>query len=180
MDIVRNKTENLFKNLINNYNNDNYNQLYVQVISENIEKGIYNSTIEKAIKLNLIKIWSNPKMQEIYLCRVKAVYTNLDPDSYLENKNLIIKLLKMEILPHKLAFMTSVELFPEKWINILEEKKKRDQLKFEINFGVTTDKFKCGKCKKRNCTYYELQTRSADEPMTTFVSCVECGHRWRF
>jgi transcription elongation factor S-II len=39
---------------------------------------------------------------------------------------------------------------------------------------------KCGKCKKRKCKYYQMQTRSADEPMTTFVTCMECNHRWRF
>jgi len=43
----------------------------------------------------------------------------------------------------------------------------------------TTDKFRCSNCKKNRCTYYQLQTRSADEPMTTFVHCVECDHRWR-
>jgi len=32
---------------------------------------------------------------------------------------------------------------------------------------ASTDAFKCGKCKQRKCTYYQLQTRSADEPMTS-------------
>ncbi|CAD6566954.1 MAG: RNA polymerase II elongation factor [Cyphobasidiales sp. Tagirdzhanova-0007] len=43
-----------------------------------------------------------------------------------------------------------------------------------------TDMFECGKCKKRRTTYYQMQTRSADEPMTTFVSCLNCGNNWRF
>lgn len=45
---------------------------------------------------------------------------------------------------------------------------------------ATTDQFRCGKCRQRKCTYYQMQTRSADEPMTTFVQCVNCGNRWRF
>ncbi|KAJ7304248.1 hypothetical protein JRQ81_011787 [Phrynocephalus forsythii] len=45
--------------------------------------------------------------------------------------------------------------------------------------GTTTDLFQCGKCKKKNCTYNQVQTRSADEPMTTFVLCNECGNRWK-
>lgn len=28
-----------------------------------------------------------------------------------------------------------------------------------------TDQFKCGKCRLRKCKYYQMQTRSADEPM---------------
>lgn len=46
--------------------------------------------------------------------------------------------------------------------------------------GTTTDLFKCGKCGKNRCTYNQMQTRSADEPMTTFVFCMECGNRWKF
>lgn len=26
---------------------------------------------------------------------------------------------------------------------------------------------------------FQVQTRSADEPMTTFVLCNECGNRWK-
>ncbi|GLD50578.1 transcription elongation factor A protein 2 isoform X3, partial [Lates japonicus] len=30
------------------------------------------------------------------------------------------------------------------------------------------------------CMTAEVQTRSADEPMTTFVLCNSCGNRWKF
>ncbi|GMK56489.1 hypothetical protein CspeluHIS016_0303290 [Cutaneotrichosporon spelunceum] len=43
-----------------------------------------------------------------------------------------------------------------------------------------TDAFKCGRCGQRKCVYYQMQTRSADEPMTTFVTCTVCGLRWKF
>ena len=39
--------------------------------------------------------------------------------------------------------------------------------------------FKCGKCKGVKTTYYQMQTRSADEPMTTYVTCKTCGNRWK-
>ncbi|MHB1955052.1 MAG: hypothetical protein ACYCOU_15045 [Sulfobacillus sp.] len=42
-----------------------------------------------------------------------------------------------------------------------------------------TDMFFCGRCKKRNTTYYQSQDRSSDEPMTTHITCLECGNRWR-
>ncbi|XP_041435022.1 transcription elongation factor A protein 2-like [Xenopus laevis] len=45
--------------------------------------------------------------------------------------------------------------------------------------GTQSDLFTCGKCKKKNCTYTQVQTRSADEPMTTFVVCNQCGNRWK-
>lgn len=43
-----------------------------------------------------------------------------------------------------------------------------------------TGAFRCGKCKSMKTDYYQLQTRSADEPMTTYVTCRCCGNRWKF
>jgi len=37
----------------------------------------------------------------------------------------------------------------------------------------------CSKCKGQKTSSYALQTRSADEPMTVFVTCLTCGKRWR-
>lgn len=45
--------------------------------------------------------------------------------------------------------------------------------------GTPTDEFTCSKCKKNKTVYYQKQTRSADEPMTVFLTCVTCGHKWR-
>ena len=43
-----------------------------------------------------------------------------------------------------------------------------------------TDAFQCGRCKQRKCRYRQAQTRSADEPMTTFVTCTVCNNRCVF
>ena len=66
-----------------------------------------------------------------------------------------------------------------------DNSKIREAALFEAERGqnlkkATTDQFQCGKCKQRKTIYYQMQTRSADEPMTTFVSCVNCGNRWKF
>mgnify|MGYP001186892887 FL=1 len=45
---------------------------------------------------------------------------------------------------------------------------------------ATTNIFTCKKCGKKKCSFYQLQTRSADEPMTTFVNCLVCGSSWKF
>lgn len=69
-----------------------------------------------------------------------------------------------------------------------EEQKRKDKEIYDENLfkaqgaapkTAETDMFQCGKCKQRKCTYYQMQTRSADEPMTTFVTCVVCDHRWK-
>uniref|UniRef100_A0A8C2YE96 DNA-directed RNA polymerase subunit n=1 Tax=Coturnix japonica TaxID=93934 RepID=A0A8C2YE96_COTJA len=39
----------------------------------------------------------------------------------------------------------------------------------------------CPKCEHPRAYFMQIQTRSADEPMTTFYKCcnAQCGHRWR-
>ena len=68
---------------------------------------------------------------------------------------------------------------PEKWKTLIENKKIRDENKYIPKIEASTDDFTCGKCKSTKCTYYQLQTRSADEPMTTFVTCLDCGNRFK-
>ena len=81
--------------------------------------------------------------------------------------------------PVTLAFMTHQEMDPERWKPFIEAKIKRDKVKYETRMAAATDTFKCRKCTSTECTYYQMQTRSADEPMTTFVSCINCGNRWK-
>ena len=81
--------------------------------------------------------------------------------------------------PHKIAFMTHQEIAHDRWADLIDAKSKRDKNKFEVNIAAATDTFTCRKCKKNQCTYYQMQTRSADEPMTTFVTCIPCGNRWK-
>ncbi|KAI7954223.1 hypothetical protein MJO28_006770 [Puccinia striiformis f. sp. tritici] len=70
-----------------------------------------------------------------------------------------------------------------------EERKSQDRKLAEENLfkargagpqQAETDAFRCARCGQRKCTYYQMQTRSADEPMTTFVTCVNCNCRWKF
>jgi transcription elongation factor S-II len=95
------------------------------------------------------------------------------------NENIISQIKDGTIKAHMVAFMTHQELCPDKWSELIEVKTKRDKNKFEINIEAATDTFTCRKCKEKKCTYYTLQTRSSDEPMTIFVQCLVCSTRWK-
>ena len=97
----------------------------------------------------------------------------------MKNPNIIEKLNSKEILSKDIAFLTHMELLPERWNEKLKEKELRIENKFFPKIEASTDNFTCGKCNSTACTYYQLQTRSADEPMTTFVTCTNCGKRWK-
>lgn len=140
--------------------------------SSNLEKGIFNYSLKEADQRKVLKKWDNRHFIQIYLDRLRSIYFNLS--------NSLIKQINEEtIKAHTIAFMTHQELYPEKWEQLINAKIKRDKYKFETNVEAATDTFKCRKCKTNKCTYYQMQTRSADEPMTTFVTCIECGNRWK-
>ena len=140
--------------------------------SSNLEKGIFNYTLKEAEQRKIVKKWDNKYFIQIYLDRLRTVYTNL-------NDNIVEQITSGAIKPHIVAFMTHQELNPDKWAALIDAKSKRDANKFETNIAAATDTFTCRKCKGNQCTYYQLQTRSADEPMTTFCNCILCGNRWK-
>ena len=140
----------------------------------NIEKGIYNYTIDEATRKNLVKKWENVHFVEIYLTRFRTIFNNLRSSPYLLEQ---INARKWK--PHEIAFLSHYEMSPERWEKLIAEKQERDKNIYDVQQKINSE-FKCRRCKSNNCSYYQLQTRSADEPMTTFVSCQECGNRWKF
>jgi transcription elongation factor S-II len=149
-------------------------------ISSTLEKAIYNWSITHAKKKLVVRKWDNEPFVQIYLNRVHSIYLNIDPKSYVENKNIIKDLKKKVLTPQKLAFMSHQEMKPELWKEMIQAKIDRIKKSTEVDLSAATDEFECFKCRKRVCTYYQLQTRSADEPMTTFITCMNCGNHWRF
>jgi len=141
--------------------------------STNLEKGIYNYTLKEATTRKVIKKWDNPYFVQLYKDRLWSIYSNLN------NQDLVDLVNSETIKAHTIAFMTHQEMRPEKWKELIDAKIKRDKHKFENNIEAATDTFTCRKCHKNQCTYYQMQTRSADEPMTTFVQCISCGNRWK-
>ena len=139
----------------------------------NLEKGIYNYSIKEASIRKIIKKWENPSFAQLYVDRLRSIYLNL------KNEYLLHQIKTNEISPKTLAFMTHQELNPEQWKEYIDKKIKRDASKYNMNIEASTDMFTCKKCKSKKCTYYELQTRSADEPMTIFVSCLDCGAHFK-
>jgi transcription elongation factor S-II len=78
------------------------------------------------------------------------------------------------------AFMNEVDLDPGRWKEALEQSLAREIKTMETAKSASITLY-CRRCKKQSpCDYYQLQTRSADEPMTTFVTCLECDKRWKF
>ncbi|XP_051262936.1 transcription elongation factor A protein 3 isoform X2 [Dicentrarchus labrax] len=114
-----------------------------------------------------------------YKNRVRSRISNLkDP----KNPGLRRNVLAGSIELSRIASMSAEEMASDELKqlrNVLTQEAIREHQMAKTG-GTTTDLLQCGKCRKKNCTYNQVQTRSADEPMTTFVLCNECGNRWKF
>ena len=154
-------------------------ELCSEILSRNIEKQLYNSVIIMAKNKCIIRKWSNPLFHKLYVSKIISFYSNVDKNSYIKNPDFKDKILNGEIKVADINKLSVYDIYPDNWSELLDKKIKRDKLKYEMKPQAMTDQFKCRKCGSRSCSYYEVQTRSADEPMTQFISCLDCGNRWK-
>ena len=148
-------------------------------ISRIIEQNIFNHIINYSKTNNIKRLWINNIFRNLYISKIRSIYTNLKKDSYIKNIDFKKRILSGDINYKDIAKLTAFDIFPENWKELIDLKTKRDKLKYELKPEAMTDMFKCRKCSSRSCSYYEMQTRSADEPMTQFISCLDCGNHWR-
>ena len=144
-----------------------------------LEKSIYEAAFGYSQKNYVERSWKSPIFTEIYRQFVRSVFSNIHPESPVKNTRLLSRVIEGEFKLSDIPSMTSYDMFPEKWFELKDKLLQREQKILEGNKSRATDQFKCRRCQKRECTYYELQTRSADEPMTIFITCLNCGKEWR-
>jgi len=150
--------------------------------STRIEESIYNYTLlnteGKGIETNL----KNKYFKRIYVNKIISLYNNLDINSYVKNFNFIKKIYEPDFDISNIAFLSPQEIHIDHWKKYLDRQTANDEFLYSRTVGTRTNEYKCGRCKdpKKDCTYYQLQVRCSDEPMTTFINCINCGHKWSF
>ena len=150
-------------------------------LANDIEKNIYESVKIMANKYLILIDDNNNNFINLYVEKAKSIVLNLDPTSYVNNTYLLPMVLQGNITPETLVSLKPVDMFPERWQSHTDKLNKEAKLgstHYSAGQG-TSDLFFCGKCKNRKTTYYQLQTRSADEPLTSFISCSVCGNHWK-
>lgn len=119
----------------------------------------------KDVNVNLTKVVYNTKLSEICF--------NLEQEN---SPYLLLNILQNELLLSKIPYATADVLNPLLWDPII---KRREYCEYKRNNMATTDAYKCRKCGERKSSTYQLQTRSADEPMTIFITCENCKHSFK-
>jgi DNA-directed RNA polymerase subunit M/transcription elongation factor TFIIS len=153
----------------------------VNEIAEELETHLLSNVVNYC-KLNGIDVdWANKIFWNTYRSKAISLYENLRTDGTVTNtENWAKKLLSREIDPKAFVEMPAEELCPSRWKAALDKIVEAEIRLYSKNVSAAIYLY-CSRCKKKSkCDYYQMQTRSADEPMTTFVTCLECDREWKF
>ena len=134
--------------------------------SEEIEHAILTRSVSDAQKWFIDIDWTNSVFVDMYRSPVVSLYRYRD--------------LAQTMTATEFVDSTAVDLNPKRWTSIIEALIEKEKAMYSKKSTASIFMY-CSSCKiKTKCDYYQLQTRSADEPMTTFVTCLECDKRWKF
>jgi len=188
-------------------------------LSRNIEVAVLNWAVREVKTIwRETASWENPVFRRIYKQKAIALAMELSrapmavPELTVQDDRVILKIVYVPQLVHrlrkkqldvkKIAAYPADVLWPDgPYAKAVFKNRAKDLMleKLRASEEDYDGQFKCGKCKSVKTTYYQMQTRSADEPMvrtplcylvytllltflsfqTTYVTCKGCGNRWK-
>jgi DNA-directed RNA polymerase subunit M/transcription elongation factor TFIIS len=141
-------------------------------IARKLENHILRRCDREARLWEVDATWDNTPFVRMYQSRCAHLYRHLPAWKD--------RILDGDMPVEQYALMTEVDLNPGQWQEALEKAFAREMNTMATQKSASITLY-CQRCKRQtSCDYYQLQTRSADEPMTTFVTCLECDKRWKF
>jgi DNA-directed RNA polymerase subunit M/transcription elongation factor TFIIS len=154
------------------------NQMEINKVINNVDLAlkIETSVFEYALIYCLNNHYEQKFLKPIYDDKIHNIIVNLNPNNHIQNKTFKKDLLNGKINPSEVAFMSPSQMHPQKWQYWI---KKKEYMEWRENNIAYSDAYQCGKCKERKCKVTQLQTRSADEGATIYVSCMVCHHTFK-
>lgn len=143
----------------------------------NLEKCILNYATDRSANLGQEAAWDNYRFADIYKHKFLQIQYNLRKSSVLKRW-----LVERKVKTKDIIDMRPEDMCPDgPYAQKMEERIVKDLRKAYMAQEVKNQEgfFTCGRCKSKKTSYYQLQTRSADEPMTTFVTCLNCDRNWK-
>lgn len=146
-------------------------------ICVNLEKSTHNWAVKKTESMGDTPASDNPRHMSRYKHKFLEIQKNLK-----HSPNLKDRILSGQLKTNKVFELSLESLWPDGPYAKAKERGIKRAMEKDYNLANEKDYkglFKCNKCKNFKTTYYELQTRSADEPMTVFVTCHVCRITWK-
>ena len=113
-----------------------------------------------------------------YRTKIRSLFQNMKNKS---NPQLRIRVLSNEVTPDEFVRMSQDELKSEERREAdrkIEQENMNRAMVAQAEHSIIAS-LQCSKCGQHKVTYIEAQTRSADEPMTVFCTCLNCGRSWK-
>ena len=149
----------------------------------NLEKSIYHYAVQRIGMLGDAPSWESYLFRELYKQKYCSITQHLKnpmcPLRYMINNK--------EIKSYSVPEMNSSQMWPDgPYQTMFKDRRRAEEHRIALAAAMEEDDayegmFKCGKCRGTKTSYYQMQTRSADEPMTCFITCLNprCGNRWK-
>ncbi len=116
-------------------------------------------------------------VKAVYEDKYQNIISNIIDTPGINNKTFKNLLLENKINPCYVAFLSPAQIHPDKWQYFIKKKEYIEQKENNISYS---NAYKCYKCGESKAKVTQAQTRSADEPMTTFVTCMVCQNTFKF
>jgi hypothetical protein len=139
---------------------------------------------EKSLRIE-VSVWNqglsellddkHPEFRDYYIKRNMSILENLRTSQQLRSD------IENDVIPAgNVGSMDYDELNCYAWEEIKRRHRENEEKDKNILSSLqTTDVYECKRCRQNKCVYTEAQTRSADEPMTKFITCVVCNNKWK-
>ena len=147
-------------------------------VAGHLELVTWNWAVSACRRDEIPLYWAEPRFRYRYTTRALSLELNLK-----NPKNPVLKqrVLSGELGVKKLVNLTHQEMFPELWEQAYQKVAVRQLRREAPNAAIDAPDgaYTCGKCKSKKTVYTQVQIRSADEPMTIFCTCLQCGKNWK-
>jgi len=161
---------------------ENFNELLKNLLlAQQLELALLQHTQKYAIQDGIDVDWGNRVFWNMYRNKAMSIYENLrGQESYVQNdQQWCSKIQSGEITPKDFIEMNAVDVCPARWKETIQKVIELEKKLYSRNMAGSVRRY-CRSCKKETkCEEFQLQTRSADEPMTKFITCLECDKKWK-
>jgi DNA-directed RNA polymerase subunit M/transcription elongation factor TFIIS len=161
---------------------ENFNEVLQNLsLAQQLELALLQRTQKQSIQDEVDVDWGNRVFWNMYRNKAIFIYENLrGKNSYVQNdQEWCSKIQSGDITPKEFVEMNLVDVCPSRWKETLQKIIELEKKLYSRNMAGSVRRY-CKSCKKETkCEQFQLQTRSADEPMTTFVTCLECDKKWK-
>jgi transcription elongation factor S-II len=119
--------------------------------------------------------------QRHYACKIRSIAYNAKTNpmfvSFVERK--IIPTENIPTLLHDEMNHCGLHSIMKEHLNEKERVMEQWRKYWDTEHQFSKGMFTCECCKSTHTVFNAVQTRSADEPMTVFITCMACNNRWR-